>query len=120
MSSHHSQHPPDARVINTRIRRVNLWESGLSKDVHQRHFIKRNVKAQVARGNHLKMYRNSESLFCVPGINTVLEAILLQNQTNKHAHSKRDQSCGYQKWGWGVRAGNWMKVVERYKLPVIR
>ena len=36
-------------------------------------------------------------------------------KTNKGTHRKRDQICGYQRWGW-----NWMKAVKRYKLPVIR
>ena len=36
-------------------------------------------------------------------------------QTNKLI-GKRDQICGYQRWG---ERGNWMQVVKRYKLPVI-
>ena len=34
-----------------------------------------------------------------------------QKQTNKQT---RDQSCGY--WGWG----NWMNMIKKYRLPVIR
>ena len=32
---------------------------------------------------------------------------------------EKDQICGYQRQGLGERE-NWMKIVKRYKLPVIR
>ena len=51
--------------------------------------------------DHFEMYRNIESLCCVPGINIVL----LVNYTSKtdkskqtkQIHRKRDQICGYQR-----------------------
>ena len=42
------------------------------------------------------MCRNMESLFHASGINIVLKV----NETSKNKlNRKRDQTCGYQKWG---------------------
>lgn len=54
VSSHHSQHQPGAREINTRIRRVNLRESGLSKDVHQRQLHKKERQDPGGPGGSFK------------------------------------------------------------------
>lgn len=40
-------------------------------------------------------------------------SIILQN---KQIHRKRDEICGYQRWGW--RRRNWKKTVENFKLKV--
>ena len=64
-------------------------------------------------GDNFKMYRNIKSLFCAPGTNIVLW-INYTSKTNKQAHSKRDQICKY--WRGSQ---NQLKVVKKYKLPVI-
>ena len=44
---------------------------------------------------------------------------LLYTSKSKQTHRKRDQICGYRRWGGGEK-GNWMKVVKRYKIPVVK
>ena len=45
------------------------------------------------------MYRNIELLCHAPGSNIVLQVIYI-SKTNK-TQRKRDQICGYQRWGMG-------------------
>jgi len=40
-------------------------------------------------------------------------------QTNKQTHRKRKWICGYQRQG-SQEGENWMRLVKRYKFPVIR
>ena len=72
-------------------------------------------------GDHFGMYRNTESLCCVPETKIMLWVSYTSKPT-KQTHRKRDQIGGYQRWGGGgcEGMGNWMKVVKGYKLPVKR
>ena len=74
---------------------------------------------QTYRGDHFGMYRNTESLCCVLGTNIVLQ-VTCASKTNKQTNSQKKRSDLWlpeAEGGWRV---NWMKVVKRYKLPVIR
>ena len=62
------------------------------------------------------MYRNIESLCCVKGINKCCRSNF-KNKQNKLIE-KEIRFVVTRGGGWGE--GNWMKVVKRYKLPVIR
>ena len=63
------------------------------------------------------MYRKTKLLCCITGTNIVLWVNDISKQTDKLIEKKSDlwlpkASCG--------ERGNWMKVVKRYKLSVIR
>lgn len=62
------------------------------------------------------MCRNTESLRCVTGNNSVVSQIYFKNQ---QMDRKRDQLYGYQGQG-GWERGTWRKVVTGYKLAVIK
>ena len=53
-------------------------------------------------------------MLCEQGQHSIVGQLYFK--TNKQAHRKRDQICGYRRGG----AGNWMKAAETYKLPAIR
>ena len=72
---------------------------------------------QTYHSDHFEMYRNIESLCCVPGTNIVLQ-ISYTSKTNKQTHRKRDEICGYQRWGMGEEELD--EGSNRYSLPVTR
>ena len=63
--------------------------------------------------DHFEMYRNIQSLRCVPGTNIVVY-INYTSKTNKLIEKEIRFVV--------TRGGeaNWMKAVKRYKLPVIK
>ena len=71
---------------------------------------------QTYHGDHFEMYRNIESLCCVPETNIVLQVSYI-SRTNKLI--EKEIRFVVTKGGGGVR-GNWMKIVKGYKLPVKR
>ena len=59
------------------------------------------------------MNRNTKSFCCITEINSILDKLYFKN----HKVILKEFSfvvTGGKKWG------NWMKVIERYKVPVIR
>ena len=66
---------------------------------------------QIYCGDHFEMYRNIESLCGIPGANIVLQ-VNYTSKTNKQTHRKRDQICGYQRWGGGGIGGRSLKVTN--------
>ena len=50
---------------------------------------------QTYHGDHFECVE----ICCVPGTNILLQ-VNQTSKTNKQTHRKKDQICGYQKWGW--------------------
>ena len=69
---------------------------------------------------HFAMHRNSKSLCCIiPGTNNTVFVGQLYFK-NKQTHSLTEKEIRFKinkGRGWG--RGNWIKMVKRYKLPVI-
>ena len=59
------------------------------------------------------MYRNSDSLYCVTGTNSVVGQLHLKNKQTNNSQKKRSDL-------WLPEEGKWMKAVRRYKLPVLK
>ena len=70
---------------------------------------------QTNNGDHFEMYRNIESLCCVPETNRVLYI----SYTSKTNSQNKISDLWLPEVGGGGK-GHQMKVVKRYKLPVIR
>ena len=66
--------------------------------------------------DYFEMYRNTESLYSVTGTNSVVGQLYFKD---KQAYRKTDQICDYRGSGV-VGREDWMKVVKRYTLWVIR
>ena len=62
------------------------------------------------------MYRNTAPLCCVPGTNSVVRQLYFNKQTN--SSKKRPDLWLSEAEGGGRK--NWMKVVKKYKLSVVR
>ena len=73
---------------------------------------------QTYHGDHFVMYRKTESLCYAPGPNSAVGQLYFDKQINKLIERKK-LNCGYQGWEVGG-GGDWVKVVKRYKLPIIR
>ena len=59
------------------------------------------------------MHRNIKSLYCVRGINGAIDQLHIKNKLTE----KEIRFVVTRAGGW--RRQNWIKVVKRYKLPVI-
>ena len=73
---------------------------------------------QTYHGDYFVMYRNIKSLCCTPVNNIVLQVNYTSNKQTNEFIEKEIRFVVTR--GKGGGRGNWMKIVKRYKLPVIR
>ena len=74
---------------------------------------------QTYHGDHFETYSNIELLCCVPGTNIVSQVNYTSKLNSKTNSQKKRLDLWLPEAEVGER-GNWMKVVKKYKFPVIR